>query len=114
MGTFPRGQGYGCDDASMHTSALVDLVPARLWSAGNLYLVFGRQIHLCVGDGARTVEVNRLEVARGRKPLGDAHADASGSLWEQLAVVDLGWTAVAAILAVLTVRVASNRRRKNR
>jgi hypothetical protein len=101
----------------MNASAVVDLVPARLWSAGNLYLVFGRQVHLCVGDGARTVEVGGRKVARGRRPLGDAHGDASGPVWERLAVVDLGWTAVAvvaAILAVLTVRVASDWRRRYR
>jgi len=101
----------------MNASAVVDLIPARLWSAGNLYLVFGRQVHLCMGDGARTVEVDGREVARGRKPLDDALGDASGPVWERLGVVDLGWTAVAAVaalLAVLTIRVASNRRRRNR
>jgi len=101
----------------MNASAVVDLLPARLWSAGNLYLVLGRHVHLCVGDGARTVEVDGREVARGRKPVGVAHGDASGSVWERLGDVDLGWTAVAtvaAILAVLTVRVGSARKRRNR
>jgi len=107
----------GCDDAAMNAALLVDLLPARLWAAGNLYLVFGHRVHLCVGDGARTVEVDGQEVARGRRPIGDGHSEATGPIWERLWTLDLGWVAavsLAAVLAVLAVQAGSTRSRANR
>ncbi len=86
-------------------ATLVDVLPERLWSFGNLYRVFGRSLHFCVGgDGPiaqRTIELDGVEIGRGRKPFIDFH-DAPGEKMSDLAWrVDLGWAALMAIAIVV-------------
>jgi hypothetical protein len=50
---------------------IVDLLPRRFWSLGNVYL--GARLHFCVGPGdegtsVRTVEWYGREIAHGRRP----------------------------------------------
>ena len=53
---------------------IVDLLPERLWRAGNLYVLPGGELHFCVGAHprlarpVRTVEWRGRELARGRRP----------------------------------------------
>jgi hypothetical protein len=96
----------------MNSSAIVDLLPTGLWAAGNLYLVFGRQVHLCFGDGVRTVEVDGREVARGRRPVDPGSGEVSGPLAEVLGTADFGWITVVALsgaVALLAVRAGLTR-----
>jgi hypothetical protein len=52
---------------------VVDVLPQRLWLAGNLYMPPGGTWHFCVGNhpklphSVRTVEWRGREVARGRR-----------------------------------------------
>ncbi len=91
---------------------VVDVLPEGLWFYGNLYRVFGRDVHFCVAhDGIRTVEVDGDEVGRGR-PIGDvpdAPEDPRVSYW--LYRVDLGWL-VSAVAASLVTVVAMRVRRR--
>jgi hypothetical protein len=64
-------------------AAMVDLLPRRLWRAGNFYMPFNHRpvsylpeswtitdhtLHFCVAEGRRTVEWDGQEVARGARP----------------------------------------------
>ena len=84
-------------------SFAVDTLPEELWSAGNLYRFFGQDLHFCVGDGVRTIELNGRQVAHGATPFvhfADAVTDASAlNRWR----FDLGWLVVAAIGGYLAV-----------
>ncbi len=89
----------------MIAARAVDSLPERLWSVGNIYLVFGQRVHLCLGDGKRTVEVDGREVARGNRPLTGAPGEANTRLAEALWMVDLGWFALAGLGLVLLALV---------
>ena len=91
-------------------TTVVDALPERLWFFGNLYRVFGRDVHFCVADdGFRTVEVDGDEVGRGR-PIGDVHdAPSDPRVTDWLGRLDLGWF-VSALLVGLVSIVALTRR----
>lgn len=87
---------------------LVDVLPTRLWSLGNLYRVFGRCLHFCVGGegpgGWRTIELDGVEIGRGRKPFVAFH-EAPDEKDRYLAWrVDFGWiVAVTLVIAAAAV-----------
>jgi hypothetical protein len=61
---------------------LVDILPARLWRAGNLHMLPGGELHFLVGEHptlghrVRTVEWRGREVLWGRTPVADVeHED---------------------------------------
>jgi hypothetical protein len=89
---------------------LVDALPERLWFYGNLYRVFGRDVHCCVGDeGHRTIEVDGVEVGRGR-PIGDVPpAPADPRVGEWLYLVDIGWVTTAALIALASTAILGRR-----
>ncbi len=91
----------------------LDLLPARLWAAGNLCRVFGRAVHLCYADGGhRTVEIDGREVARSRRASDPAiHY---GPVGDALLFIDLGWIVVGigVVVAAVTVVVIANRVRR--
>jgi hypothetical protein len=61
---------------------VVDLLPDRLWRPGNLWTVFGHDLHFCVGvDGVRTVECDDRVLARGVLPF-TAPPDEPSRLWD--------------------------------
>jgi hypothetical protein len=86
----------------------VDALPEGLWSSGNLYRLFGQDLHFCVGGygstSVRTIEINGGEVAHGARPFEDfidaPSTDAQLRRWQ----LDLGWILVGATaIAVLAV-----------
>ncbi len=87
-------------------SALVDALPTQLWSLGNLYRVFGRTLHFCVGDGQRTIELDGNEIGHGRKPFAEFHDAPSDRASDLAWRVDLGWTALLASAIVLVAVIA--------
>jgi hypothetical protein len=76
---------------------LVDGLPERLWSLGNLYQFFGKPLHFCVGGGVRTIEIEGREVAHGRKPFLDFHSAESTESGLRRYGFDLGWLVVGAV-----------------
>ena len=85
---------------------VVDSLPARWWTYGNLHFVFGRSMHFCTSSSRRRIGFNGHEVARGRKLLSSpedsvAEADSSRSVFEP----DLGWLLVRAITTVVALVV---------
>jgi hypothetical protein len=60
---------------------VVDTLPARLWRAGNLYLLPGGELHFCMGEHptlghrVRTVEWRGREVLQGRALLADVEQE---------------------------------------
>lgn len=94
----------------------VDALPERLWWLGNSYRVFGHSLHLCVGGGRRTLEVDGREIGRGQRPLLDFHDQPSEDAVDLLWRLDIGWIAVTTLLIVVAlgailIFVASDRRR---
>ena len=77
---------------------LVDALPERFWWLGNVYLVFGHRLHMCIGDGCRTVEFDGREIGRGRKPLGDFHPALSDDALDRLWRLDFGWIALVSLI----------------
>ena len=112
-----------CDDAVPYArlvavlpASIVDALPQRLWWLGNSYRVFGHSLHLCVGGGKRTLEVDGREIGRGQRPLPDFHDPPSDDAIDLLWRLDIGWIAVTTLLVVVAVGVtltyvASDRRR---
>lgn len=102
--------------AEVHTlsSAPLELLPTRLWAAGNLYRVFGRAVHLCYADGGhRTVEIDGREVARSRHVSDPAlHNGPAGDAGGALLFIDLGWIAVGIVAVGVTAAVIANRVRR--
>jgi hypothetical protein len=93
-----------------------DALPERLCWLGNSYRVFGHSLHLCVGGGRRTLEVDGREIGRGRRPLLDFYDQPSDDAVDLLWRLDIGWIAVTtplivAALGVIMIYVASDRRR---
>jgi len=86
-------------------ASAVDALPSRMWALGNIYPVFGRRVHLCVGDGVRTVELDGREIARGRHVPARVEDVPSPFVEDVLQRFDLGWLAVGtmALLAVLAL-----------
>jgi len=87
---------------------VVDALPGTLWSLGNLYQVFGRSIHFCTNGAQRTIEVDGLEVAAGRKERPVTEFEMAGKasrLWR----FDLGWIGVCGLVAVLVIGAKSRR-----
>lgn len=83
---------------------IVDALPQRLWWSGNTYLVFGRTVHLCVGlGGHRTIEVEGMEVARGKREISDLSHTPATPRRDRLSEIDLGWAALAGAALVMTV-----------
>ena len=93
----------------MIAARAIDRLPGRLWSVGNIYLVFGRRVHLCLADGKRTVEVDGRELARGTRPIAIAHPEENARLAEALWAVDLGWLTLAALGCVVLVTALAGR-----
>lgn len=91
-------------------TVVVDVLPERLWFYGNLYRVFGRDVHFCVADGGlRTVEVDGDEVGRGR-PIGDVpDAPEDPRVVDWLGRFDLGWVVSAALLGLISVVTLARR-----
>ena len=87
----------------MIPAIVVDRLPARLWHAANLYLVFGRRVHLCTGGGVRTIEVDDEEVGRGSKPFVEYARVPRSSTRDLLWRLDLGWAVALAVVAFLGV-----------
>jgi len=49
-------------------SLLVDRLPIRLWTIGNLWMVAGHDVHFCIdAAGRRSVEVDGREIGHGRR-----------------------------------------------
>jgi hypothetical protein len=92
---------------------LVDALPERLWSLGNLYQFFGQSLHFCVGgDGTaslRTIEVNGHEVGQGRKPFRDFVQPLDGEAGSRRWRFDLGWLVVGGIAAYIAVALTLGR-----
>jgi hypothetical protein len=89
---------------------LVDILPEALWSTANLYRVFGRRLHFCVGDGLRTVEVDGVELGHGQRRVVKVHDAASDRVAALAWRVDLGWLGVF-ILGALAIAAAALTRR---
>lgn len=49
---------------------LVDALPEKLWWLGNIYRLFGHDMHFCTG-GSRTIELDGAEIGRGSRPFVD-------------------------------------------
>ena len=78
-------------------AVLVDILPARLWSLGNLYEFFGRRLHFCVGDGVRTIELDGREVAHGRSSSLEFHEAEGTETQLRRYGFDLGWLVAGAV-----------------
>jgi hypothetical protein len=84
-------------------SVAVDTLPEGLWSAGNLYRFFGQDLHFCVGDGVRTIELNGRQVAHGVRPFVDFADDVTDETAVSRWRFDLGWLVVGALAGYLAL-----------
>ena len=51
-------------------AAIVDALPAELWTLGNGYTLFDRALHFCVA-GPRSIELDGEEIGIGERPFVD-------------------------------------------
>ena len=82
---------------------VVDALPERLWFLGNIYRVFGRSLHFCVGgDGAeRTIDLDGAVIGRGGRRLRRVHNPPDDETLYRLWRLDLGWVALAGLAVAL-------------
>jgi hypothetical protein len=90
---------------------IVDLLPERLWWPGNIYRVFGRDLHLCVAAGGhRTVELEGREIGRGTRGLAESPHGHQDEVRDRLLDVDLGWLSAALVVGLLLLVWVASRR----
>jgi hypothetical protein len=95
--------------ATVVSAWVVDILPDRLWALGNLYRIFGRDLHFCVGDGHRTIELDGVEIAQGRMTFVDFREPPSDESAQLISRLDLGWIGVAALSVAIAFGVLSRR-----
>lgn len=95
----------------MLPAAFVDALPERLWFLGNIFTAFGRTVHFCVGgESQRTIELDGVEIGRGRRTLTDFHDTPSDDVAIRLWTIDFGWAALALVGAVIGIAALLGRR----
>jgi hypothetical protein len=77
---------------------VIDALPEALWASGNLYRLFGQDLHFCVGGqgstSVRTIELNGRELGHGERPFTDFVDAPSTEVQLRRWQLDLGWVVI--------------------